>query len=341
MKTILLLSTIIFFTSSISPITAQEWQRMNFLFANDIYYYEPTQEHLLEYINKSHNASKLFDGELYTQWVVSKSSPKKISELYVSIPENFRTINFVNKFTRDSKGFEEFSRAKTIRITPCIAINPMGHTSESSIVFLVKEMPLEKTFTINNVATRQTITNPFDLSKLKRYFEEYKQEFSLSFQEAIDISKQILRIEFVDVYEGARNELSLSQIYFNNAFIIDYREIEQKVIKSVYVDELNEGKLLVEQTCGTIEVVLDEPDSVLQILETSADNKWVSVIRMPAHDTGGRMETEYLLVNIQLGEIMNSELEDVVGYKIYEPFFLEENNGKTHLLLSDEKIELR
>ncbi len=45
-------------------------------------------------------------------------------------------------------------------------------------------------------------------------------------------------------------------------------------------------------------VIYHDPQSVLQLIDVSADNKWAIVISMPAELGEGRVETYYQLINI-------------------------------------------
>ena len=110
---------------------------------------------------------------------------------------------------------------------------------------------------------------------------------------------------------------------------------------SVYVGEPDESKILIDTPKAKGIVVLDEPESVFQVIDVSEDNCWVTVIRMPAEVGEGRVETEYLVFNTHLGKILNVDIEKSVGVNLYDPLFLVNRNSETILEYPQGELVLR
>ncbi len=86
---------------------------------------------------------------------------------------------------------------------------------------------------------------------------------------------------------------------------------------------------------------IDDETSVFQIIETSPDNQWATVIQMPANVGQGRAETRWLIINTFLGKVMNNDIEKTSGVSLFGPFYLAMHDEKIKLEHAEGKIELK
>jgi hypothetical protein len=140
------------------------------------------------------------------------------------------------------------------------------------------------------------------------------------------------------VYKGAKYEdTCISEIFFDK-FICDTSAVKFAAFNKIYAEDKDNGMIKIDTPGKNGIVILQDKQSVFQIVSVSKDKKWASVIKMPAK-TAGRIETEYLLLNIKTGRIVNGELEKATGIHLFD-FLLTGNEASTTLKFSEGEIEL-
>ncbi|MFP4557597.1 MAG: NADase-type glycan-binding domain-containing protein [Bacteroidales bacterium] len=288
----------------------------------------------------NYKSANLFDGNYKSAWIEDSES-KETQSIYVSVPTPCNTINIINGYAKNKNSYNKYSRAKRIRVTCHAGINPMGYASESAIVFMLKTYPEEFYINLTDIDTIQTFSVPFEALELKHFKDEATAHYAEESDNQIYQVAMVFQLEIIERYDGGSNNVSLSEIFFNDSYVADYRQQKFNSIKNIYVDEKDEGKLLIDSDNEKRVAIIGNSDYVHQIAEMSKDKKWVTIIRMPANVDDGRVSTEYLIVNTLLGKIMNHKIEKATGINIHSPLFLEEEHGDSFLVHSDGKIRLR
>lgn len=321
----------------IFSINAQEWKELVLTDYDDIFFGTTTEK---SEDGTTYKALNLFDSDYTTAWIEGNETKENLS-VFVSIPTPCNSVNLVNGYAKNINIYNKYSRAKKIRVTCHAGINPMGYVSETSIVFMLKTYPEDFYINLADIDSIQTFTIPFETLVIKHFKDEATSLFAEQTEKEIYQVAMILQMEIIEKYDGKTNSVSLSEIFFNDSYVTDYRQQKFNNIKKVYIDEEDEGKLLIDYNNENKVPIIDNPDYVLQIAEESRDMKWITVIRMPANITDSRVSTEYLVVNTHLGQIMNSKIEKTSGVKLYSPLFLEEKHGDTFLVHSNGEIRLK
>jgi hypothetical protein len=113
------------------------------------------------------------------------------------------------------------------------------------------------------------------------------------------------------------------------------------VVKNIYVEEGNNSKIIIDTPEKKKIVIVNDTAWIFQIAETTTNNFWATVIRMPVKAGNGRTETEYIIIDTRLGEVLNTEIGKTLGKSLYSPLLLREEEGVIFLEHSDGLIRIR
>jgi len=281
-------------------------------------------------IKKKYGAVYLFDKDYTTTWAEGKSGAGIGEAIYTVIPEGCRTISIFSGYGKSESLYNKNNRPKTISLTCLIGINPSGYVTETHAIF--KSIQLSPTYTIEleDVFGVQRFPFPFNDKKLKSFKNEVSEKFKNDYKLKAESIQVILKLTITDVYKGKKyDDTCISEIYFNTLYISDLPIIYPGV-KDVYTSE-NESAVFINDSKNNQIKVLEDKQSVFQVIDTSADHKWIVLIKMPAEVGQGRVDTEYILLNTYAGKIENSNLENVAGGPIHGPFFLKKDKDSLFL----------
>ncbi|MDX9848244.1 MAG: hypothetical protein RBT74_14775 [Tenuifilaceae bacterium] len=346
MKNCILIITLTTLLFSINNLNAQQWEHINALAIEG--YFVCTSSELPdpnqgdEPLNRKYSVANLFDGDFTTSWVEGVDGNGVGQFIYVSIPEDFKTINIVNGYGKSKTLFSQNNRVKRLKATLHVGINPVGALSE--IAYLFKLSPLDKEFFIDiyDKDSLQTIDFPDELHELNQLKEAIKKSYFEHFSDPIYQMVTFLKLEIVSVYKGSKyDDTCISEIFFNQSFVADYRSQRHSSIVNIYTHEGNDSQLLIDTPNQNGILLIDDPESVFQIIDISSSKRWATVIKMPSSMNEGRTETEYLIINTHLGKVMNSLIEKTAGTTLYSPLFLNEKKGELILEHSTGEIRLR
>lgn len=327
--------------------TAQEWEKL-ILFDVKGYFFLATTE--LENPNQKddelHNykygAVNLFDGDFSTAWVEGVKGDGVGESVFISVPYNCKTINIHNGYGKSESLLRENNRVKRLKLTCYAGINPTGHITEIAYAFKTKLYPKDFYIDLQDVDSIQTFNFPFTPKELIEFKEQVKNQYLENFTEPIYQMAIIVKLEIEEVYKGTKyDDTCISEIFYNDSFVADYRHQQFKKVENIYIDESNEGRVLIDTPNQKGIVIIEDPESVFQVIDISIRKKWATIIRMPANSGEGRVETEYLLVNTHLGKIMNEEIEKTSGNQLYSPLFIVEKKGVVILEHTQGEIRLR
>lgn len=295
-----------------------------------------------EWINFKYGAINLTDADLKTAWVEGEPGNGVGQSVYISVPYDCRTINIFNGYTKSKTLFTQNNRVKNIKVTCYIAINPMGYVTEIANIFLLKPYPQNFYFELKDIDSLQTFAFPISPNNLDEFKAQAKKEYLKVYTEPINLITVIFQLEIKSVYKGTKyNDTCISEIFFSDTFIADSRQYKYGKVENVYSDEKNESRVLIDTQNQKGIVVLDDTESVFQVIDVSGNKQWATIIRMPAIIGNGRAETEYLILNTMLGRVMNREIENASGILLLDPLFLVEKKGNSILEHSQGEIILK
>jgi hypothetical protein len=262
----------------------------------------------------------MFDKDYTTTWVEGKKGDGIGEAIYKVIPEDCKTINIFNGYGKNQSLYEQNNRPKNIQLTCLVGINPDGAVTETHVIYKTQQFPETYMIELTDTFGVQNYSFPFNHEQLmgfkKSVIEKYKSEFDIKMG-SVQI---ILKLTIRDVYKGSKwDDTCISEMYFNELYISDKKAIYTDV-KNVYTGE-NESNIFIDTGEKNHIKVWEDKNSVFQIIETAANNRWVILIKVPSEVGPGHVETEYLLFNSQTCEIENNSIEKITGSSIWGPFF--------------------
>ena len=289
-------------------------------------------------INVKYGIQNLFDENYKTAWVEGANGQGIGEAVYLSIPYNNKIINIFGGFGKSNLLYKSNSRPKRLKLTCYAGINPEGRVTEIAEEYLSKKFLKEYFIDLQDKFAVQSFPFPFSGKELKEFQDKYVDDFKKTSSTPIASIKTILKIEIADVYKGMKyKDTCISEIFFNT-FICDTSSAKFPAYNIIYVEDNDNGKVKIDIPGEKGIIVLQDNDSIFQIASISKDKKWSSIIKMPAKNAG-RVETEYLLLNIKTGRIVNSEIEKIAGIRLFD-FSLNGNNTSTTLKYLDGEIKL-
>ncbi|MDY0200486.1 MAG: hypothetical protein RBR40_05815 [Tenuifilaceae bacterium] len=278
--------------------------------------------------NGRFSAISAVDGNYQTAWVEGVAGHGIGESIFVSMPNNCSVMNILSGYGKSRALFYQNSRPKTVKLRCYVGINPTGYVSEISPIFKIQKYDKEYVLHLADVDSLQSFSFPFHKSQLASFGDSVKEQYFEEFTEPIFQMLYFVEIEIVDVYIGSEySDTCISEIFFNNSYVPDYRKQNHSSIVDVYVDERNENRLLIDTHGNKSIEVLSRPEAILQLIETSADKRWVILTSTPAFAGEGGDKTEYLLINTHLGKVMNADIERTTGAPLLGPLFIVEKYG--------------
>ncbi len=295
-----------------------------------------------EWINTKYGVVNLVDGNYTTAWVEGEADEGIGQSIFISIPPECLTINIQNGYGKSPSLFIQNNRVKRLRVTCLVAINPVGYVTEIAQAFVAQPFPQEFFIDLLDVDIIQTFLCPIAPNELSEYKEKVKDMYLEQYTEPIYQIINLLQLEIISVYKGTKyNDTCISEVFFNDTYVADSRSKRFEKVENIYTDEANDGRVLIDTGTEKEVPILEDPESIFQVIDVSSNKHWATIIRMPSDMGNGRVETEYLLVNTQLGKIMNASIEKTSGISLYGPLFLVEQHGEIILEHSQGEIRLR
>lgn len=293
------------------------------------------------WVNEKYGAFNLFDANSQTAWIEGNVNDGIGESIFFSIPKNCQTVNIYNGYSKSQTTFNQNNRVKTIKLIIHIGINPVGYISEVSQHFFLNTYPVNFTIELNDTDSLQSFPFPISSSELLDFMDKAKKEYLDQYTEPIYLVTPIVQLEIIEVFKGSKyNDTCLSEIFFNHSFIPNIKNYRYHEVKNVYTQD-DESKLLIDCREGKGIIIIEDSESVFQVIDISSNSQWVTIIRMPADIGNGRVETEYLIVNTNLGKIMNSDIEKASGVELFSPLFLIEKDGLIILEHPQGEIKLK
>ncbi|HQM92399.1 MAG: hypothetical protein KBB20_04405 [Bacteroidales bacterium] len=255
--------------------------------------------------------SNLFDGEIKTCWVCGSYINNNPAGTYVKMPPNDKV--YLNIFTGYGKSRELFyknARPKKIRLSVYATVHPEGYVTEIADGYEGLKYPREQIITLVDSFGIQTIELDFSRKELNEFSKQvYRQARSFFGPPLLD-SCLIVKIDVLESLPGTKyDDICISELFLTGEDCTLNSSTPSTTIKNVYINQA-ENSLLADDNQNQGMVIYHDPQSVLQLIDVSADNKWAIVISMPAELGEGRVETYYQLINIPDRKTVNNEIEE-------------------------------
>ncbi|MFO7810741.1 MAG: hypothetical protein R6V47_05155 [Candidatus Delongbacteria bacterium] len=290
-KYIILLLILLCF--SISAVQSDEWEN---IFLNISYFEDDT-----------HPTPNLFDGDPATY-----SDGRTV---FIRLREKEKVT--VSIFAGNGKSEEEFfkySRPKELRLSILSGIHAGGFVTEIATLYKGLNFGDPLFVELDDSYGIQSFELDLLLKEIRNFTRQAEKKFGQDFGLEIVDKCIALKIEVTDVYPGTESQ----DVFISEVFTGDVYESGSEgnvKISDVFVND--DENAILAATGGDKEIeIYSDPSSVLQLMEVSQNKKWAVVISMPA-EIEGRAGTEYLLIDVTKGEIINEKINALYGGMMY------------------------
>ncbi|MFP4687604.1 MAG: NADase-type glycan-binding domain-containing protein [bacterium] len=283
--------------------------------------------------NPDYPPAYLFDGDYSTCWVANASVKGENPRLLVRIPSETEAavLNIYPGYGKSRRLYYQNARPRKLIISLFGGINPPGHVTEKATLYKAYRFARTQTVTLADTPGLQHISLNFSADELKDFEQQVRSNHTHPEPGTPGSYGLIMELEITEINEGTKYEdICISELFFNDRFVSG-QPAEKTVYSEPFINE-SENALLARQNGDTVEIYSD-PQSVLQLAEVSRDNNWLTLISMPAN-IEGRAETNYLLVDMRAGKVVNEVLAGATGdYRPGTPLYLEYDKND-HLQLN-------
>lgn len=327
-------------------VFAQEWTDLKMYYSNGYYIWatselKDTVQPRVELKNR-YGTLNLVDGDYSTAWIEGVEGSGAGQSVFISLPPNCQSINLHGGYGKSASLYTKNGRVKRLKLSCHIGINPTGYITELVTIFKTQKFAKEHYIDLKDEDNLQTFPFPFSQAEIFDLEEKVKEQYLQKFDEPIYQVATILELQIEEVYGGSKyDDTCISELFFNDTYVPDYRNHSADKVLQVYVGEENEGRLLIDTKAQKAIAIIDDPEAVFQLIDVSSCNRWATVIRMPADLGESRVETEYLIVNTVLRRIMNNEIEKTLTSRLFNPLFLVNKDNVVTLEHPQGEIVLR
>ncbi|MGM0381092.1 MAG: NADase-type glycan-binding domain-containing protein [bacterium] len=282
----------------------------------------------------------LFDGDYATCWVANPRKESGTQPLFVLLPENASVLNIYPGYGKSLNLYRQNARPARLKISLFGGVNPPGHVTEVASLYKIHRFPREQIVELNDTFALQHISLEFTNFERKKFKSKVLGRYDSALV-GPDNYSLIGKIEILKTRRGSKyDDICISELYFNDRFVSGTKfDIPPGAKISI---NKAENKLLFQNDLKDTTVVYSDTGAVLQLLEISPDKKWVILILMAAR-AQGRVETNYLLVDMRRRKVVNQQLARTTGdYLPGNPLFFKEGSpGEIILEYLGKKGEYR
>lgn len=332
------------FSTFVGSLHGQKWEKISLVDVNGVFIKASSElpyPNDSDWINRRYGVANLIDANYETAWSEGVQGSGVGQSVILSFQPDCRVLNIVNGYGKSTPIFQQNNRVKKLECTYYIGISPEGWVSDAGYTFLARPLPRISLLDLKNSDSLQSFRLMYEQDKIVEFTDLVENDYTNEFSEPIGIVATFVKLEITEVYQGSKyDDTCISEIFFGNTFIPDYRNQIYSRVDSVYVDPNNESQILIDTPNKKGISLLQNVETVFQLIETTADNKWAIVIRMPAEVDAGRVETEYLLLNTFIGKDMNYEIEQTAGISLWGPFFFSLDGKRVFLEHAEGSLEL-
>ena len=308
---------------------------------------EYTEFSLHEDDNMNYPASNLFDSKVNTCMVIN-SNYKKSPSLFIRIPDVYSDSIYLNIFSGYGKSerlYKMNSRPKEIKISLYSAFIPDGYVTESHYKCIAFQLPMQQTFYLSDTFGIQSLQLKYSVNDLKGHSKNLLKNYHSKHSNLLD-TIMLVQLDVIDIWNGDKyiEDICISEIFFNDCYVSHIKKNDEVNIENIYLNS-EENTLYRSNKQYSTEIYKDS-GSVLQIMQQTNNKTWAIINALPREKIG-RVESNYLIIDVLKNEVINQKLLNILpGYYPGEPMFLEEKYGKLFLVHESassviRKIELR
>jgi hypothetical protein len=274
---------------------------------------------------RGYSAANLVDGDFTTIWAEGDPGDGTGQTVWVDIPQGVRTVNIFSGHGKSRSLHLKNNRPKRARLSFYAGISPPGCVTEIARAFRALKCPGDFYIDLRDTFGLQSFPLPASLGNLDSLLDLVRGEFPPAGGQPPDPSCLILRLDIAEVYRGTKwNDACISEIVFGNVYVADSRRPRYPGADNIRVDPMDQQRILADLPGKKGQVILNDPGQVLDLSEVSPNQRWATVIRMEAGPGEGRRETEWLLLDVSNGKVVNREVEESTGIPLAGPFFLKQ-----------------
>lgn len=290
---------------------------------------------------RRYSAANLVDGDFATTWAEGDPGDGTGQTVWVDIPPGARTINIFSGHGKSRGLYLKNNRPKRVRLSFYAGVSPPGCVTEVARCFRALKAPGDFHLELKDTFGLQSFPLPAAAGSLDSLLDRVRAEFPPAEGQPPDPSCLILRLDITEVYRGTKwNDACLSEIVFGHVYLSDARRPRYAGAQNIRVDPGNQQRILADLPGKKGQAILSDPGHVLDLAEVSPNRRWAAVIRMEAGPGEGRRETEWLLLDVFNGKVVNREIEKSTGVPLTGPFFLKKKGGWMVLETSSAEVFL-
>jgi len=220
-----------------------------------------------------YHPKNLRDGDNASCWCEGEKDGYGVGEtVYVPVPWHVDGMSIRNGYHKSKELYEKNSRVKKADIAFHVAVPVAGHVTQTGQEYTLYPTGEKTTVTFDDSMEKITFSPDVDYSRISALVEKLREEK----KDAAVEMKLVAGLTINEVYQGSKyKDTCISEISFPFA-------------KKPVINEMQNTITVGDET------LVSDVDSVFQLVDTSPENYWAIVIRMPAK-AEGRVETEYRL----------------------------------------------
>jgi hypothetical protein len=279
-------------------------------------------------VNPNYPPTYLFDGNASTCWVAGQHADDNQSALFLKVPsQQNHLLQFIPGYGKSPALFIANARPKSIRLSLWVGYNPDGWVSETAAIYRSKPFGISREFAIND----QMDVVQLSLDSLIRAAKNKKK----SFNEGFSNGELLLELTITEAYEGSLySDIRISELAFAERLIQAKTGKKKTLPDTVWIDD-SETMLLGKTADESAGIIFQESESVIQLLELAANNRWVIVMVMPMEITG-RVSGYYLLIDLARRADITNTLETLHKDYIWGmPIYFGTDKEKRQYLIFD------
>ncbi len=319
---------------------AQDWEEIALSGAKGQYHNASSQLGAVEgweETGQKYSSANLVDWDFSTTWAEGDPGDGTGQTVWLEIPPDCRIFNIFSGYGKSRDLYLKNNRPKRIKLSCYAGVSPPGWVTEIAQCFRSRKYPGDLYFDLKDTFGLQSFPFPVAYQDLEELLRKVRADDSLP----PDPSCLILRLDIVEVYRGTKwNDACISEVFFGSIYVADDRRHKYAGAQNIRVDPKNESRILADLPGKKNVVIYNDPGYVLGLAEISPSLHWATVMRMDAGPGAGRRQTEWLLLDIPNGKVVNPEFEKATGISLDGPFFLVTKGGRLILDVSSIEVTL-
>lgn len=290
---------------------------------------------------RKYSPANLVDWDFSTTWAEGDPGDGTGQTVWLEIPPDCRIFNIFSGYGKSRDLYLKNNRPKRIKLSCYAGVSPPGYVTEIAQCFRARKYPGDLYFELKDTFGLQSFPFPVAYQELEDLLRQVRADSRPGDSLSPDPSCLILRLDIVEVYRGTKwNDACISEVFFGSIYVADHRRPRYAGARNIRVDPKNEGRILADLPGKKNAVIYSDPGYVLGLAEISPSLHWATVMRMDAGAGAGRRQTEWLLLDIPNGKVVNREFEKATGISLSGPFFLVQKGGRLILDVSSIEVTL-